>query len=77
MGSSQCPLKQKMLGQCIVSTDGTTIPIVKLMKYFCTPVGKGLLFLSSHPPKPLLQLFLQQPEILPNMAGFLLDPVQS
>lgn len=49
MGSSQCPLKQKMLGQCIVSTDGTTIPIVKLMKYFCTPVGKGLLFLSSHP----------------------------
>lgn len=77
MRSSQYPLKQQMLGQCTVSTDGTTIPIVKLLKYFCSPVGKGLLFLSSHPPKPPLQLFLQQPEILPNMAGFLLGPVQS
>ena len=75
--SSQYPLKQKTLGQCTVSTDGTTIPIVKLLKYFCSPVGKALLFLSSHPPKPPLQLFLQQPEILPNMAGFLLGPVQS
>lgn len=49
MGSSKNPLKQ-VLGQMCSQSNCTSTPIVKILKYSCTPAGKELIFLSPSPP---------------------------
>lgn len=50
MGSSQDPLKEKVLGQMCSQYRQNLHTIVKILKRFCAPVGKELLFLNSCPP---------------------------